>query len=446
MTTQSESENYENEVQIVPRKEFARLLKTMKNGSLKWSDLPGDPDHLAKVDAKRACKRATSSHSNVKKGTKKQKQAGHRKMASLSTEHEKKKLRTASEQKASVCSASEQEACSKLEKQKAKFEKLKACSKLENNEDETAFYMQISFDPKEITPENPTGATATMSAASLAKEMGLPTCKVSKDEINATIPQHQQWVTNLLRQKFKKFACLDPIETFVAKESDEPLKIRLKEGAKNPKPRRYRVPIHLLPQLKEFIKDMLQKNWIEPSSSAWTSPVLVIKKPGVNADGTPKNGWRFVLDLSATNSMIEPQQYHIPDLPEMYNKLQGSKFVSIIDLTSGYWLCPLDEKSRDYTSFTTPFGTFRYTVSPMGLLTSAAHFQRHIERKLRKHGLLWEPSVVNATQTQPNQAVESREPIANVDDRVTCEAKSQPEPEHRPSFSHTGCCSVFRMI
>ena len=43
---------------------------------------------------------------------------------------------------------------------------------------------------------------------------------------------------------------------------------------------------------------MLQKNWIEPSSSAGTSPVLVIKKPGVNADGTPKNGWRFVIDWS----------------------------------------------------------------------------------------------------------------------------------------------------
>ena len=110
------------------------------------------------------------------------------------TEQRKKKSRAASEQKASVSSASEQKACSKLEKQKAKFEKQKACSKLEEHEDETAFYMQISLDPKKVTTENPAGAMATMSAASLAKEMGLPTCKMPKDEINATIPQHQKWV------------------------------------------------------------------------------------------------------------------------------------------------------------------------------------------------------------------------------------------------------------
>jgi len=189
---------------------------------------------------------------------------------------------------------------------------------------------------------------------------------------------------------------------------------------------------------------MVRKNWIEPSSSAWTSPVLVIKKPGVNADGTPKNGWRFVLDLSATNSMIEPQQYHIPDLPEMYNKLQGSKYVSLIDLTSGYWLCPLEEKSRDYTSFTTPFGTYRYTVTPMGLLTSAAHFQRHIERKLRKNGLLWEPSVANTAQKRTDQAVETRQPIADVDDRVPCQATIEKDSEQRPIYNHTGCCSVYQ--
>jgi hypothetical protein len=103
------------------------------------------------------------------------------------TEQRKKKSRAASEQKASVSSASEQKACSKLEERKA-------CSKLEEHEDETAFYMQISLDPKKVTTENPAGAMATMSAASLAKEMGLPTCKMPKDEINATIPQHQKWV------------------------------------------------------------------------------------------------------------------------------------------------------------------------------------------------------------------------------------------------------------
>ena len=138
------------------------------------------------------------------------------------------------------------------------------------------------------------------------------------------------------------------------------------------------------------------------------------------------------MDLSRANAMIEPQQYHIPDVQEMYNKLQGSKYISLIDLKSGYWLCPLEKESQDITSFTTPFGTYKYTVCPMGLLTSAAHFQRFVERKLRNHGLLYEPTVKGGPKSDVNQAEESRSELdTDVDDSVACE-------ESNPSSDSAG--------
>ena len=86
------------------------------------------------------------------------------------------------------------------------------------------------------------------------------------------------WVKNLLAQEFEKFTCMDEITKFKPMSTDEPLKILLKKGAVPPIPRRYRVPIHLLPQLKEFVDDMMKKGWISPSGSAWASPVLIVKK------------------------------------------------------------------------------------------------------------------------------------------------------------------------
>ena len=82
----------------------------------------------------------------------------------------------------------------------------------------------------------------------------------------------------------------------------------------------------------------------------------------------------------------------------------------------------------------------------MGLSTSAAHFQRFVERKLRKHGLLYERCVLNGHKDEQNQAEESREPIdIEVDDDVACECSAGDTPGAKPVLAHNGCCSVTRM-
>ena len=53
--------------------------------------------------------------------------------------------------------------------------------------------------------------------------------------------------------------------------------------------------------------------------------------------------------------------------------------MSTIDLRTSFWQLSLDEDSRDLTAFSTSVGQFRWTVLPMGMLTSSAHLQRWIE-------------------------------------------------------------------
>ena len=53
-----------------------------------------------------------------------------------------------------------------------------------------------------------------------------------------------------------------------------------------------------LKALKNLVKEQLAEGHIEPSTSAWNSPVFVIKK---------KNGkWHLLTDLRAVNTCIQP--------------------------------------------------------------------------------------------------------------------------------------------
>ena len=54
----------------------------------------------------------------------------------------------------------------------------------------------------------------------------------------------------------------------VPREGDPVLTIEEKDGlTERPPHRQYKTPRHLLPELEKFITEMLQKGWIEPSTS-----------------------------------------------------------------------------------------------------------------------------------------------------------------------------------
>ena len=60
--------------------------------------------------------------------------------------------------------------------------------------------------------------------------------------------------------------------------------------------------------------------------------------------------------------------------------MAGKKFISTLDCFSGYWQVRLAEQSKDYTTFISPFGIFRFKVMPFGLTNAPAHFSRVMNR------------------------------------------------------------------
>lgn len=223
------------------------------------------------------------------------------------------------------------------------------------------------------------------------------TFPIDESLIDKTHPDMQAWVDDLLHQRLGKFTCLDELVRWEPLPTDPLLNIKAKPGTK-PVARRYPVPVNMYPELKKFIVDMLAKNFIRKSTSSWSAPVLIIKKPPA-ADGSSR-GYRFVTDFRALNQCVDPPQYFVPDVQTMYEKLRGAKYISTFDMKNGYWNAGVDDPSTDYLAFTTPWGTYAYQVLPMGFVSSAAHFQNWVEQKLRKHGVLLEYAPLRPAQDQ----------------------------------------------
>ena len=106
-----------------------------------------------------------------------------------------------------------------------------------------------------------------------------------------------------------------------------------------------------------------------------------------------------------TSQRTKPVQYYLPQIHELYDRIKHSKFLSMLDLKSAYHQAPLAEESRFKGSFKCELGAFRYKVLSMGLVSSAAYYQRFVESKLDRHGILYRK--VSATATDEDVYIAS---------------------------------------
>lgn len=136
----------------------------------------------------------------------------------------------------------------------------------------------------------------------------------------------------------------------------------------------YNIPANYKQQVDCEIQKMLDNRVIERADSTFLNPMVAVRKKNKEV--------RICLDMRSLNSMTDKSYDRAPNPENLFNKCQGVKFMSRLDLKKGFWQIPLEKNSRKYTAFLYKNRVYQYRVVPFGLNTSLAAMVRCMERAL----------------------------------------------------------------
>ena len=236
-----------------------------------------------------------------------------------------------------------------------------------------------TLESVETPPENVVASVPTLA----------PTVDTAKAELLwEIVEQSSGELTSGEKEQF--FAMLlNNADIFAASKSDLGRTTRLQHRINTGPAPPIRQAVRRLPpprrrEVQELLAGMLENEVVQPSSSPWASPIVLVKKKD--------NSFRFCVDYRKLNEVTHKDAYPLPRIDDTLDSLSGSKWFSTIDLLSGYWQVEVAEEDRPKTAFCTTEGLFEFKVMPFGLSNAPATFQRLMDLVLS--GLQWSQCLV----------------------------------------------------
>ena len=176
--------------------------------------------------------------------------------------------------------------------------------------------------------------------------------------------------------------------------------------------RPYTVPLKHANWVRKEIQALLRSGVIRPSLSPWASPCILVRKKldlvqsqdlkarmaeGEVIDLKQYGDLRLVIDYRAVNTRIPKVDkvskgskiskskgsiaiVPIPRINEIYARLLGARYFSVIDLRAAFHNLTLHEDSIPITAFVLPWGKYEFVRVPFGLQTSPSWFQGLINK------------------------------------------------------------------
>lgn len=127
----------------------------------------------------------------------------------------------------------------------------------------------------------------------------------------------------------------------------------------------YRVNPTKRAQMQEEVEYLQKHGLAIPSSSAWSSPCLLVPKTHV----TP----RFCTDFRKVNAATKPDSFPLPRVEDCIERVGVARYVTKLDLLKGYWQVPLTARASEISAFVTPDSFMQYTVMAFGMRYCPCH-------------------------------------------------------------------------
>ncbi|GFU09452.1 retrovirus-related Pol polyprotein from transposon 297, partial [Trichonephila clavipes] len=120
--------------------------------------------------------------------------------------------------------------------------------------------------------------------------------------------------------------------------------------------------------LKNEINRMLKLGIIEVGESDYMSPMILVEIAGKEP--------RPCIDYRKLNGIIRTEYFPLPNIEERVEKVSAAKFITVFDLSKGYWQIPLSKTAQRYAAFCTSYGTYRPLRMSFGLKNAPYFFSK----------------------------------------------------------------------
>jgi len=132
----------------------------------------------------------------------------------------------------------------------------------------------------------------------------------------------------------------------------------------------YHMSDYKLQKMKNYLIEHLNKSFISFSSTLYASFILFVEKKD--------DSLRFCVDYRKLNALIKRDRYSLLLIDETLARIQGSKYLTRLNIIVVFNKLRMHSKSEDLTIFITSFDFYKYHVMSFELINGLTFYQHYM--------------------------------------------------------------------